>query len=103
MALPITVAIALAVSFLVAVMLTPMLCNFFIKKGLHDHDAAVVPGKEKKSLLDRLQEKYGILIGIFMKRKWLALSLGVCAFVFGVMLFSFVPQQFFLQLNATGS
>jgi len=95
MALPITVAIALAVSFLVAVMLTPMLCNFFIKKGLHDHDAAVVPGKEKKSLLDRLQEKYGLLTDIFMIRKWLALSLGVCAFVFGVMLFAFVPQQFF--------
>ncbi len=95
MALPITVAIALTVSFIVAVMLTPMFCNFFIKKGLHDHDAAVVPGKEKKSLLDRLQEKYGILISIFMKRKWLALALGVFAFAFGVMLLAFVPQQFF--------
>ncbi len=95
MALPITVAIALTVSFIVAVMLTPMLCNFFIKKGLHDHDAAVVPGKEKKSLLDWLQEKYGILISVFMKRKWLALTIGGCAFAFGVMLFAFVPQQFF--------
>ncbi len=95
MALPITVAFALTVSFIVAVMLTPMLCNFFIKKGLHDHDTAVVPGKEKKSLLDRLQEKYGILISIFMKRKWLALALGVSAFALGVILFAFVPQQFF--------
>jgi outer membrane protein TolC len=97
MALPITVAIALTVSFIVAVMLTPLLCRTFIKKGLHDHDApkAGTPGKEKKSLLDRLQEKYGILIRIFMKRKWVALTLGVCAFAFGVMLFVFVPQQFF--------
>ncbi|HET6364746.1 MAG TPA: efflux RND transporter permease subunit, partial [Nitrospirota bacterium] len=77
MALPITVAIALTVSFIVAVMLTPMFCNFFIKKGLHDHEAAVVPGREKKSLLDWLQEKYGILISVFMKRKWLALTIGV--------------------------
>ncbi|MGE5750499.1 MAG: efflux RND transporter permease subunit, partial [Nitrospirota bacterium] len=95
MALPITVAIALTVSFIVAVMLTPMFCNFFIKKGLHDHEAAVVPGREKKSLLDWLQEKYGILISVFMNRRWLALTLGGCAFAFGVMLFAFVPQQFF--------
>lgn len=95
MALPITVAIALAVSFIVAVMLTPLLCSFFIKKGLHDHDAVEAQGKEKKSLLDRLQGGYGILIKIFMNRKWLAFTLGGSAFVFGVMLFAFVPQQFF--------
>ncbi|HTR44608.1 MAG TPA: efflux RND transporter permease subunit, partial [Thermodesulfovibrionales bacterium] len=95
MALPITVAIALAVSFIVAVFITPLLCSFFIKKGLHDHDAAEAHGKEKKGLLDRLQDKYGILINIFMKRKWLAFTLGGGAVVIGVMLFSFVPQQFF--------
>lgn len=95
MALPITVAIALAVSFIVAVFLTPLLCRTFIKKGLHDHDAAEDHGKEKKSLLDRLQDKYGVWIGIFMNRKWLAFALGGCAFALGVALFTFVPQQFF--------
>jgi len=95
MALPITVAIALAVSFIVAIMLTPLLCRFFIKKGLHDHDAVKTHRKEKKSLLDRLQDKYGVWINIFMNRKWLAFALGGCAFIFGVMLFAFVPQQFF--------
>jgi multidrug efflux pump subunit AcrB/outer membrane protein TolC len=95
MALPIAVAIALAVSFIVAVMLTPLLCRFFIKKGLHDHDAAETHGKEKKSLLDRLQDTYGVWINLFMNRKWLAFTLGGCAFVFGVMLFALVPQQFF--------
>jgi multidrug efflux pump subunit AcrB/outer membrane protein TolC len=94
-ALPITVAVALAVSFTVAVLLTPLLCRTFIKKGLHDQDAPEAQVKEKKSLLDWLQEKYGILINFFMKRKWLALILGVCAFAFGVVFFSFVPQQFF--------
>ncbi|QWV94739.1 efflux RND transporter permease subunit [Geomonas oryzisoli] len=95
MALPLTVAIALAVSFIVAVFLTPLLCRFFIKKGLHDHDAAHDHTKEKKSLLDLLQDKYGIWIGTFMNRKWLAFALGGCAFVFGVALFAVVPQQFF--------
>lgn len=96
MALPITVALALAVSFVVAVMLTPLLCRTFIKKGLHDHDAVETHGMEKKkSLLDRLQETYGVGINIFMNRKWLAFTLGGCAFAFGVALFAFVPQQFF--------
>ena len=95
MALPIAVAIALAVSFIVAVMLTPLLCRFFIKKGLHDHDAAETHAQEKKSLLDRLQDKYGVWINRFMNRKWLAFTLGGCAFAFGVMLFALVPQQFF--------
>jgi len=95
MALPITVAIALATSFIVAVFLTPILCRFFIKKGLHDHDAVKDDGKEKKSLLDRLQDLYGIAIQIFMKRKWLAFTLGGGAIAVGVVLFAFVPQQFF--------
>ncbi len=95
MALPITVAIALAVSFIVAVFLTPLLCRFFIKKGLHDHDAAEQHNTEKKSLLDRLQDKYGVLIALFMKKRWLAYTMGGCAFAFGVALFAQVPQQFF--------
>lgn len=36
-ALPITVAIALFASFVVALFFTPLLCYAFIKKGLHDH------------------------------------------------------------------
>lgn len=95
MALPITVAIALAVSFIVAVMLTPLLCRFFIQKGLHDHDAAEGKGKPKRSLLDLLQDQYGVWIKVFMKRKSLAFMLGGCAFVLGVVLFVLVPQQFF--------
>ena len=95
MALPITVAVALAVSFVVAVFVTPLLCSFFIKKGLHDHSAEEDHGKKKKGLLDRLQDVYGVWINIFMNRKWLAFLLGVGAFVFGVMLFIYVPQQFF--------
>ena len=35
-ALPIAVAVALSVSFVVAMMLTPLINGFFIKKGLHD-------------------------------------------------------------------
>ena len=46
-ALPLTVAIALSTSFLVGMLLTPMLSQFFIKQGLHHAEAAT----EKKTPL----------------------------------------------------
>jgi multidrug efflux pump subunit AcrB/outer membrane protein TolC len=95
-ALPVTVAIALMVSFIVAVMLTPILCRFFIKKGLHEHDKEE-PEKAKKkfSVLDKLQAGYQVLICWFMGRKRLAVLVGVVAFVSGIVLFSTVREQFF--------
>jgi len=96
LALPITVAIALSVSFIVAVMLTPIFCRFFIKKGLHDSEDGKSPGRKKKfSILNLIQAGYRVVIVFFMKHKGLAVSIGVCAFVAGIMLFRFVPQQFF--------
>jgi len=55
--LPITVTIALASSFVVAMVLTPLLCFFFIKKGLNDHQAESTT-KRKTSLLDIMQSAY---------------------------------------------
>ncbi|BDU74143.1 efflux RND transporter permease subunit [Mesoterricola silvestris] len=93
MALPITVAVALSVSFLVAVFLTPLLCRTFIHKGLHDPAAAAK--KERPSALDRLQGAYGKAIGVFMGRPAMAVALGAAAIALGVFLFRFIPQQFF--------
>ncbi|OMP79737.1 MULTISPECIES: efflux RND transporter permease subunit [unclassified Chitinophaga] len=53
-ALPITVAVALGSSFIVAMVLTPLLCFTFIKKGLHSPEKT----KKRKSLLDRMQHAY---------------------------------------------
>src|SRR5512137_1297808 len=92
-ALPLTVSIALIVSFIVAISLTPLLCSFFIKKGLHDHEA---PDKKKSfNLLDSLQNVYGKAIVFFMKRKGLGLAVGIGAVVLGAIAFLLVPQQFF--------
>jgi multidrug efflux pump subunit AcrB/outer membrane protein TolC len=95
-ALPVTVAIALMVSFIVAVMMTPILCRFFIKKGLHDHEKGAPEGAKRKfNVLDRLQAGYQVLIGWFMVRKRLAVMLGVIAFISGIVLFATVREQFF--------
>lgn len=95
-ALPLTVAIALMVSFIVAVMMTPILCRFFIRKGLHEHGEGEKAEKDDKpSILDRLQGSYHLLIGWFMGRKRLAVFVGIAAFVSGLLLFSTVREQFF--------
>lgn len=92
-ALPLTVSIALSVSFIVACMLTPFLCRSFIKKGLH-HDEG--PAKKKSfNLLDILQNVYGKAIVFFMRRKGVAMAVGLGAICAGAFVFKMVPQQFF--------
>lgn len=58
--LPITVTIALASSFIVALVLTPTLCFFFIKKGLHDSTLNAENNKSEKKpfALDLMQKGY---------------------------------------------
>lgn len=90
-ALPVAVAVSLSCSFVVAMLLTPWLCRYFIRQGLHS-------GEEKKgfSVLDRMQHAYGWAIRAAMRRKALALASGVAAFVVGlVLLAKAVPERFF--------
>jgi multidrug efflux pump subunit AcrB len=59
--LPITVAIALIASYFVALVLTPLLCYTFIKKGLHNHSEESSHKKEK--------------IGLDLYARWLQCSI----------------------------
>ncbi|RSK47535.1 efflux RND transporter permease subunit [Hymenobacter rigui] len=104
-ALPITIAVALASSFVVAMLLTPILCYTFIKKGLH----AVVPGaahgsapgeeaapkKKKFSLLDKMQAGYDRLLAWCMGWPRLTIGVGVLSIGAGVLLYRSVQQRFF--------
>src|SRR5208337_1388066 len=95
-ALPITVAIALVVSTIVAVMPTPIFCRSLVKKGLHHHEKdPVTPAKEKFNFLNLLQAGYRVIIAFFMRHKVPAMVLGAGAIAMGVVLFRIVPQQFF--------
>src|SRR5258708_14142450 len=91
--LPLAVTIGWACSFAVAMLLTPLLCRFFIKKGLHSDDAA---GRKKKfDILDFMQAAYNRAITFLMGRKWIAVGAGIPAFVSGVILFTTVPHRLF--------
>jgi len=92
-ALPLTVAIALSTSFLVAMLLTPMLCHFFIHKGLNsgeDHG-----GKKRRSPLELMQLVYNRVIVIAMRWKPVALAAGVLAIIAGALVLKHIPQRFF--------
>ena len=90
LALPLTTAIGLACSFAVAMLLTPLLCNFFIRQGLHSDSQ-----KKKFDILDYMQTAYNRAIGLLMRRKFIAVGLGIAAIAAGGALFMTVPQQFF--------
>ena len=91
--LPLTVAIALANSYIVAMLLTPLLCRAFIKKGLH---AAHDPAKAKKrGALEFMQAGYDRVIAYAMMHKRQTMIFGIVAVLAGLGLGGLVPQLFF--------
>lgn len=93
-AMPLTVSIALASSFIVAMFFTPLLCYTFIKKGVHTSQAN---GKKKKgSLLDKVQDGYNKLLDICTTYPKTTAIVGLLPIVLAVLLFKFgIKQKFF--------
>lgn len=94
--LPVTVSIALASSFIVAMMLTPYLCNRFIKKGLNSAPEKGKPAKrKKKSVLDYMQQGYDAALAWCMRFKGITLAVGFLSVVAGALLYFQLKQKFF--------
>lgn len=95
--LPITVSIALASSFIVAMLLTPFLCYTFIKKGLHQLTGADEPKRapKKKSVLDYMQDGYDWAISWCVAHRALTLVLAVVSILLSGVLFTAIRQKFF--------
>lgn len=93
--LPVTVALALFNSYMVAMLLTPLLCRAFIKKGLVPHGAAAAPSARKRGALDVMQSVYDRAIASAMAHKRLTMTFGVIAVVAGLALGGITPQRFF--------
>ena len=92
-ALPLTVAIALTTSFIVAMLLTPLLCKFFIRKGLHSAERD--PAKKRRSPLELMQAFYNRVIVVAMKVKPVAIACGVLAVAAGGFVLHRIPERFF--------
>ena len=95
-ALPVAVTVALTCSFVVAMLLTPWLCHFFIRQGLRSHGAAEAGTKKKFSVLDSMQSAYSGVIVVAMRHKAPTLVAGALAFVISALLLAkAVPERFF--------
>ena len=92
-ALPITVAIALLSSFVVAMLLTPLLCYVFIKKGLHQHEENA-PAK-RKSLLDYMQDGYNRLLDVCVKFPKTTIAVSFLSIALAGLLFAKGVRQLF--------
>jgi multidrug efflux pump subunit AcrB len=93
-ALPITVAIALSSSFIVAMVLTPLLCYIFIKRGLHDKIVSV--NTRKDSFLDVLQKTYNKSIEWCLKNSKLTIAGSLSTIILAALLFKIgIKQKFF--------
>jgi len=93
--LPITVAIALSTSYVVAMLLTPLMARFFIHQGLRDHEQEATTGERKLTPLDHMQRYYNKIITWAMQNKKLVLVSSVLAVVLGLGLLALVPQLLF--------
>ncbi len=92
-ALPLTVAIALSTSFIVGMLLTPLLSQFFIRKGLHNHEGS--PGVKRRSPLEIMQTIYNRVIVVGMRWKTVTVASGIAAVAMGAFVLRGVPEQFF--------
>jgi multidrug efflux pump subunit AcrB len=94
-ALPVTVAIALSSSFIVAMVLTPLLCYTFIKQGLHDHHEET-PKQKKASLLDKMQTGYNEALAWCVQHPNLTIGLSLATIALAGLLYAKgIKQKFF--------
>jgi multidrug efflux pump subunit AcrB len=94
-ALPVTVAIALSSSFIVAMVLTPLLCYTFIKKGLHDHSDETANKKKKETLLDKMQTGYNAALDWCVKHPKTTVLSSLSTILIAVYLYAGVVKQKF--------
>jgi outer membrane protein TolC len=93
--LPITVAISLATSFVVAMLLTPLMARFFIRTGLRNHAEEATGEPRKLTPLDHMQKYYNTIIAWAMQHEREVLVSSVLAVFVGIGILMLVPQLLF--------
>jgi len=95
--LPITVAVALISSLLVAMTITPILCRAWLKdQPVHAAGHAGEPAKKRRfDLLGAMQGAYDSAIQVAMRHKRLTMVGGLVVVFAGLGLFANVKQRFF--------
>lgn len=92
--LPVTIAVALFVSLLVAVSLLPILDARLIRRGLHQSRRS-----DRASFLDRVQGVYNRGLDAAFKHPRITIGAGVASVVAAILLGQAVPQQLFPKVD----
>ncbi len=93
--LPITVAISMTCSLVVAYFLTPFLAYIFIRKGLKKETTTKNKTGKKFSMLGIIQTLFDHGIEWCMKQKALTIVMAVITVILGVLIMNIPKQQFF--------
>jgi len=93
--LPITIGIALTVSMILALLLVPILCAVFIKKGMKVSDDK----KPKFDVLGKLHTVYSSLLDWTFRNPKLTIGIGLASFVLGCIILSSVKQKMFPSMD----
>ncbi len=94
-AFPLTIAIALIISLIVAILLVPFICYIFIKKGLHKENK----DSNKKNLLDIIQSVYDTILEKAFNNKKTTITCGVLSIVAAILIFYTTDQQLFPSMD----
>jgi outer membrane protein TolC len=76
-------------------LLTPILCFTFIKKGLHDPSAEASQSKKKMSLLTLMQRGYDKTITWCMAHSTITIVCCLSTLLLAALLYQIIPQKFF--------
>ncbi|PTB97342.1 AcrB/AcrD/AcrF family protein [Marivirga lumbricoides] len=93
--LPVTIAVALITSLLIAVFLVPYICYVFIKTGIKEKTAK----PKRKSPLDYLQNTYNSTLEWTFKYPALTIAIGVLSILIGGLVLALSPRQLFPKVE----
>jgi multidrug efflux pump subunit AcrB len=92
---PLTIAIALGISLIVAIVLVPVMCYLFIKQGLHKKEE----DNGKKSFLDRVQGIYDKGLAWAFNHSTISIALGVLSVLLAIIGFKSIDQKMFPAMD----
>ena len=95
----VTLSVAIAVSLLVSLTTTPMLCAHFLKSRDESRHGAIYRASER--MFQRLHGEYATALRWVLRHQWLILGVAVGSAVLNIYLFIIVPKGFF-PLQDTG-
>lgn len=89
----VTLAVAILLSLLISLSLTPMMCARLLRPGDHDRAGWVAKAVQRK--IDRLIALYGLALRWVLERQGLTLIVALGTFVLTALLYIGIPKGFF--------